>query len=82
MHLARLTPDVPAALSQAVSERLGKTVEIRLLHDGTAASLYYAPQEYAAVIMIGTALGSGYPVVRPNLALYPISPEFAISDDR
>lgn len=69
MNLARLTGDVGGALSQAVSDRLGQPVTIRLLHDGTAAALYYAPRQHAAVLMIGTALGSGYPVPRPNLAL-------------
>jgi hypothetical protein len=79
MHLARLTPDVPAALSQSASERLRKTVQVRLLHDGTAAALYYAPQKQAAVIMTGTALGSGYPVDRPNLPLCPVSTGFAVN---
>jgi hypothetical protein len=78
MRLARLTPDVPAAFSQVVSERLCTTVEVTLLHDGTAAALAYAPLEQAAVIMLGTALGSGYPVARPGLALRPVSPTVAV----
>lgn len=78
MQLAQLTPDVPAALSQATSDRLGTTVEVKLLHDGTAAALYYAPLEHAAVIMIGTALGSGYSVSRPGLALCPVSPMLVV----
>lgn len=78
MRLARLTPDVPAAFSQAISERLRTPVEVRLLHDGTAAALAYAPLEQAAVIMLGTALGSGYPVARPGLALRPVSPTVTI----
>lgn len=78
MPLARLTPDVPAAFSQAVSERLHTPVEVRLLHDGTAAALAYAPLEQAAVIMLGTALGSGYPVARPELTLHPVSPTVTV----
>lgn len=72
-QLAQLTPDVPAAFSQAVGERLGRQVEVRLLHDGTAAALFYAPMDGAAVVMLGTALGSGYPVARPALPLCPVS---------
>lgn len=78
MSLAQLTPDVPAALSQAASDRLGTAVEVRLLHDGTAAALYYAPMEQAAVIMLGTALGCGYPVSRPGLALCPVAPTLVV----
>ena len=69
MNLANFTGDVPGAFSQAVSDRLGKPVVVRLLHDGTAAALAYSPQPQAAVLTIGTALGSGYPVPRPNLPL-------------
>ncbi len=80
MQLARLTPNVPSAFSQAVSQRLGRTVAIKLLHDGTAAALYYAPLDRAAVIMIGTALGSGYPVLRDNLPLCSVSPELTVAE--
>jgi hypothetical protein len=80
MQLARLTSNLPAALSQTVSERIGKAVEVRILHDGTAAALVYAPLEQAAIMMIGTALGSGYPVDRPNLPLRPVSPDFSVSE--
>lgn len=78
MQLARLTLDVPAALSRAVSHRLGVSVEVRLLHDASAAALYYAPEEAAAVILLGTALGSGYPVARRSLSLCRISPALVV----
>ena len=82
MQQARLTRDVPASLSQAISDRLGKSVQVKLLHDGTAAALYYAPVEHAAVIMLGTALGSGYPVARPGLTLCPVSATLIVDGDR
>ena len=78
MQLAQLTTDVPTAFSQAVSERLGTPVEVKLVHDGTAAALYYAPIDHAAVIMMGTALGSGYPVGRTALSLCPVSPTLIV----
>ena len=48
-------------LAQHVGERLGHPVEIDLLHDGTAAARTYAGMAHAAVIMLGTALGIGFP---------------------
>ena len=48
-------------LAQHVGERLGHPVEIDLLHDGTAAARTYAGTAHAAVIMLGTALGVGFP---------------------
>jgi hypothetical protein len=80
MNLARLTQNLPAALSQAVSEHLGKTLQVRVLHDCTSAALFFSPTDYAAVMMIGTALGAGYPVSRPNLNLRPVSQELTVED--
>lgn len=80
MNLAQLASDVPQALSAAVSERVGRKVKVRLLHDGTAAALFYAPQEHAAVLMLGTALGSGYPVARPNLRLQPVAQPLVVDE--
>ena len=78
MQLATLTEDIPAALSQTVTERLGKPVEVKLIHDGTAAALHFTPTENAAVIMLGTALGSGYPVPRLDQLLCPVSPSLIV----
>jgi hypothetical protein len=78
MQLAQLSDDIPAMLSEEVSNRIGKQVQIKLLHDGSAAASYYAPQENAAVIMLGTAIGSGYCVARPELRA--ISPHLSIVD--
>jgi predicted NBD/HSP70 family sugar kinase len=72
-RLAQHSPDAAAAFSRAVGERLGRRVDVRLLHDSTAAALFYAPMPNAAVVMLGTALGSGYPVERPALPLRPVS---------
>jgi hypothetical protein len=80
MKLTQLSDDVPSILSDEVSKRIGKQVQIKLLHDGSAAASYYAPEENAAVVMIGTAIGSGYCVARPELRA--LSPHLSIVDVR
>lgn len=67
MLMSHLGNNVPQLLSRAVSEHLGKPIIVKLIHDGTAAASFFSPLENAAVIMIGTAIGSGYPVARPDL---------------
>ena len=79
MQLARLSDDVPAMLSELVSKRIGKPVTIQLLHDGSAAASFYAPEENAAVLMLGTAIGSGYCVPRPELRA--VSPHLSITGE-
>lgn len=80
MRLAELTEDIPAALSEAVGDHAGHHVEVRLLHDGTAAALTYAPLGHAGVIMLGTAIGSGYPVARPGMPLRAFAPNFTVQE--
>jgi hypothetical protein len=58
---SHITGSLEAELGLRVSTELGTSIRIRLLHDGTAAAAAYAGQENAAVIMMGTALGVGFP---------------------
>lgn len=51
--------EVTPHLQDELSQRLGTVV--RIYHDGSAAALTYAGEPHTAVIMIGTALGSGFP---------------------
>lgn len=74
MHLAHLSPNAAADLAQRLGERLGHPVTLQLLHDGTAAATTYAGEEKAAVIMIGTALGIGFPP--PAAGLRPLASDF------
>lgn len=67
MLMSHLGDNVPQLLSNAVSKRLGKPITVKLIHDGTAAATFFSPLENAAIITLGTAIGSGYPVPRPNL---------------
>jgi hypothetical protein len=79
MKLTQLSDDVPSMLSEEVSKSIGRQVQIKLLHDGSAAASYYAPEENAAVIMLGTAIGSGYCVARPELRV--LSPHLSITGE-
>jgi hypothetical protein len=58
---ARVTENLQAELGRRVSEQLGVPVSVKLLHDGSAAAAAYAGQQRAAVIVMGTALGIGFP---------------------
>jgi hypothetical protein len=65
-----LTDNVQRALSQAVSDQVGKTVRVILLHDGTAAASAHDSETDSATLMLGTAIGIGY---KPSAdALRPI----------
>lgn len=78
MHMSRLSDDLPALLSETVSQRVGRSVTVKLLHDGSAAASTYAPLDHAVVITLGTAIGSGYPVARSGLR--PLAPDFTVTD--
>lgn len=53
--------DANAALEAAVAARAARAVRLRLIHDGTAAAALHAGMPHAAVIIVGTALGVGFP---------------------
>ncbi len=56
-----VTDNLERELGQRLSETLGRAIQIKLLHDGSAAAAVYAGERRTAVIMIGTALGIGFP---------------------
>ena len=66
-----LSGDVAQLLSDEVRERIGKRVKIHFMHDGTVAATAYAGEPDAAVIMLGTALGVGFPP--PSQGLWPLA---------
>ncbi len=67
-----VTDNLQAELGQRVSEQLGVPVSVKLLHDGSAAAAAYAGQQRAAVIVMGTALGIGFP--GDDAGLRPLGP--------
>lgn len=76
MHMSRLSDNLPKLLSQTVSQRVGRDVTVKLLHDGSAAAAFFAPLDHAVVITLGTAIGSGYPVARSGLR--PVAPDLSV----
>lgn len=71
--LRLLSSDVTGYFQEILSLKLGQSVRVRLLHDGSAAATAIAHEPDAAIIMLGTALGSGFPpletAIRPVVAL-------------
>ena len=59
--LHELASDARPLLAEAVRARTGQPARIRLIHDGSAASAVHAGERRAAVILVGTALGVGFP---------------------
>jgi len=64
-------------LARRLGERVGQAVEVALVHDGMAAARTYAGEERAAVILLGTSLGVGFPPAEGGLR--PLAPDFAIA---
>jgi hypothetical protein len=60
-ELRLLSPNLGAWLGEQVSAAVGQAVTVQLIHDGTAAARVYAGQPHTAVILLGTALGVGFP---------------------
>ena len=73
-----LSSDVAQLLSDGVRERIGRRVKIRFLHDGTVAATTYASEPDAAVIMLGTALGVGFPPAPDGL--WPITGQLQVTE--
>ena len=54
-------------LEICLSEIIRENIEITLVNDGQAASVYYSGEEDAVLIALGTAFGVGYPQPIPGL---------------
>jgi hypothetical protein len=72
----RVTDNLQDELAQRLSVQLGTAIDVSLIHDGTAAATAYAGMENTAVIMMGTALGIGFPPLAGNL--WVLSPNLTI----
>lgn len=59
--LRQITDNAERTLTSVLAAQLHAPVEVRLLHDGSAAAAAYAGEQRAAVITIGTSLGVGFP---------------------
>jgi hypothetical protein len=74
--LLGLSDNLANWLGERLTFALGRHVRVRLLHDGTAAAAAVAGEQDTAVIMLGTALGVGFP---PAHACSPIHPRFEVA---
>lgn len=52
-------------LENELSGMLRRNVSIRLIHDATAAALYFSDYKSSVCVTIGTAFGVGFPEIRP-----------------
>ncbi len=59
--MSTLTADVRPLLSEAIAQQIGCDLNIHLIHDGTAAAAVHAGEPQSAVLVIGTAIGVGFP---------------------
>ena len=75
-QLRQITDNLQDELAQRLSVQLGTAIDVSLVHDGTAAATAYAGMENTAVIMMGTALGIGFPPPAGNL--WALSPNLTI----
>lgn len=65
--LRRITSNLQQTLTEEVARRVGQAVDVRLIHDGTAAATAHPGD---AVLTLGTAIGAGYyPAVNNPLPL-------------
>ncbi len=70
-QMYRLSDNAARWLGRQVSQQLGRSLDVTLIHDGTTAARTYAGAESTAVIMLGTALGVGF--APPHGSLRPVA---------
>ena len=61
--LCTLSNNYAGYLATSLEPKLGRSIMIKLVHDGTAAALYYKGTENAVCITAGTAFGVGFPEI-------------------
>ena len=61
--LCTLSDNYAGYLAASLEAKLDRSIMIRLVHDGTAAALYYKGAENAVCITVGTAFGVGFPEI-------------------
>lgn len=60
-NISELAADTRPLLSDAVSACIERAVQVHSIHDGTAACAVHAGARDTAVLVIGTAIGVGFP---------------------
>lgn len=64
--LCELGDNYASVLAADLEKKLGRSIMIRLIHDGTAVALYYNNYQDAVCITMGTAFGVGFPEIDLN----------------
>jgi hypothetical protein len=59
--------DVPGRLAARLRDLVGTELPLVLVHDGTAAAQAVPPDPHAAVVLLGTSIGVGFPHTCPDL---------------
>lgn len=62
--LCTLSDNYAGYLAASIELKIDRSIMIKLVHDGTAAALYYKGAENAVCITAGTAFGVGFPEIR------------------
>lgn len=62
--LSKLGDNYAYILSQALEKSLHTNIYIQLIHDGTAAALYFKDYKDSVCITMGTAFGVGFPEIK------------------
>ena len=60
-RLQLLSSNLHEYLAARISKAVGQSTQLFLVHDGSAAALTYAGSPHTAVLMLGTAIGVGFP---------------------
>lgn len=63
--LACLCENYGEYLENELSGQLRRELDVRIIHDATAAALYFADYESSVCITLGTAFGVGFPEIKP-----------------
>ncbi|MEA3337062.1 MAG: hypothetical protein U9R25_14225 [Chloroflexota bacterium] len=74
IHAAGGQASAETIIGDAVGQRTGHHPTVRVIHDGTAASLAHAGTPDSAILMLGTALGVGFPSGETG-GLCPVAPD-------
>ncbi len=62
--LCTLSDNYAGYLAASLELKLDRSIMVKLVHDGTAAALYYKGAKNAVCITAGTAFGVGFPEIR------------------
>jgi hypothetical protein len=76
-RIHRLGGDAHALIGEQVVALCGTKPTLHIIHDGTAAAALHAGEPHSAVIVVGTALGAGFPPASER-GLRRIAPEIEI----